>query len=100
MNPQQFETTSRAVALVCEYFHVTTAQLESPSRERDIAWPRQIVMHLIRHHAHITNRHIGRLFSRCHATVIYSLRALNDRVQTNPADARELAHLDSILSNK
>ena len=99
MNPAQFETTARVVALVCHTFHVTPAQLESPSRVRDLVWPRHIAMLLIRRHAKLTTTHIGYLFGRCHASVLYAMKSLEREVQTNRAAAREVAILDTAIAN-
>ncbi len=68
---------------VAEYFDLRPSDLTGKKRTRDIAWPRQIAMHLSRSMTSQSFPVLGEAFSRNHATILYadnlvSTRAIED----------------------
>jgi len=70
---------------VAEHFDLRQSDILGKKRSRDIAWPRQIAMHLSRTMTTQSFPVIGKAFSRNHATILYahdqvSKKAKNDRM--------------------
>lgn len=72
---------------VANYFGIKVADMESPKRSRNIAYPRQIAIYLIRE---ISNNkyslpQIGELFGgRDHTTILHSYEKICDELKTSP----------------
>jgi chromosomal replication initiator protein len=62
---------------VSRYFHLQKDQLESKSRKRSIAYPRQIAMYLCRTYTGESLVAIGKAFNRNHASVIHSIASIS-----------------------
>jgi hypothetical protein len=71
---------------VCAYYHVSMAELVSPSRAQELAGPRQVAMYLSRILTGRSLPEIGRRFGqRRHTTVLHAVRVISARL---PGDAR------------
>jgi len=66
---------------VAEHFDIRHADLLGKKRSKDIAWPRQIAMHLAREMTSQSFPAIGESFSRNHATVLYANNQVVDRAK-------------------
>lgn len=69
---------------VAEHFELHHSDLLGKKRSKEIAWPRQIAMHLSRKMTSLSFPVLGKAFNRNHATILYAhelveSRALNDR---------------------
>ncbi|QBG48589.1 chromosomal replication initiator protein DnaA [Verrucomicrobia bacterium S94] len=81
---------------VAEHFDLRPQDLTSKKRSKDIAWPRQIAMHLSRTMTSQSFPVIGEQFSRNHATILYA----HDQVSEKAKDDRGLQQTLSILKDK
>ena len=81
---------------VAEHFDLRTSDLTGKKRTKDIAWPRQIAMHLSRSMTTQSFPVIGEQFSRNHATILYA----NDLVSKKAANDRGLQQTIAILKDK
>jgi len=81
---------------VAEHFDLRHSDILGKKRSRDIAWPRQIAMHLSRTMTSQSFPVIGEAFSRNHATILYA----NDQVATKAKDDRALQQTLAILKDK
>jgi chromosomal replication initiator protein len=81
---------------VAEHFDLRPADMTSKKRSKDIAWPRQIAMHLSRTMTSQSYPVIGEQFSRNHATILYA----HDQVSTKVSDDRGLQQTIAILKDK
>ena len=81
---------------VAEHFDLRPADLTGKKRSKDIAWPRQIAMHLSRTMTNQSFPVIGEQFSRNHATILYA----NEQVSQKAKDDRGLQQTISILKDK
>jgi hypothetical protein len=71
---------------VCTHYHVSMAELVSPSRTQELAGPRQVAMYLSRILTGRSLPEIGRRFGqRRHTTVLHAVRVISARL---PGDAR------------
>ena len=69
---------------VCKAFEITTDEIASNSRLRNICFARQVAMHIIRQRVrNYTLNNIGAHFNRDHATVMHSLKAISNQVETD-----------------
>jgi chromosomal replication initiator protein len=81
---------------VAEHFDLRQSDITSKKRSKDIAWPRQIAMHLSRTMTNQSFPVIGKQFSRNHATILYA----HDQVSTKASDDRGLQQTLAILRDK
>ncbi len=100
--PPTIDEIKRAVMLA---FGVTKTDLESPSRARAVAYPRQIAMYLCRTLTARSLPQIGHYFGgRDHTTVLYAVRKITERVGNDPvtrADAeRAAAAIDEVRGSR
>lgn len=81
---------------VAEHFDLRQSDILGKKRSRDIAWPRQIAMHLSRTMTSQSFPVIGEAFSRNHATILYA----NDQVAEKAKEDRTLQQTIAILKDK
>ncbi|MDF7798750.1 chromosomal replication initiator protein DnaA [Pontiellaceae bacterium B1224] len=81
---------------VAEHFDLRPADLTGKKRTKDIAWPRQIAMHLSRTMTPQSFPVIGEQFCRNHATILYA----HEQVTTKAQDDRGLQQTIAILKDK
>ncbi|NLH54251.1 MAG: chromosomal replication initiator protein DnaA [Acholeplasmataceae bacterium] len=82
LNVKNFESVKKEVA---SYFKISVADLESPSRKQQIAYPRQMAMYLIKELYGPSLKAIGELFgNRDHATVSHSCDKISNLINSNP----------------
>lgn len=81
---------------VAEHFDLRLSDLTSKKRSRDIAWPRQIAMHLSRTMTSQSFPVIGQAFNRNHATILYA----HDQVSERAKDDRGLQQTLAIIKDK
>ena len=86
--------------LVCDYFSLTPSQLVAPDRHQELVWPRQVAIYLARHFTRLSANQIGLGFGRDGNTVRHAIQAVQDRLETEPYIARELAELRTRLVSK
>lgn len=80
-------------AMICELvsgqFNVSLDDLQSKSRKKNIAFPRQVAMYLARKYTDESLAEIGRLFNRDHSTVLHSIKVVNSKlVRDNSVNAQ------------
>ena len=81
---------------VAEHFDLRPADLTSKKRTKDIAWPRQIAMHLSRTMTSQSFPVIGEAFSRNHATILYAHEQVSEKAKGD----RGLQQTISLLKDK
>jgi len=81
---------------VAEYFNLRQADLTGKKRSKDIAWPRQIAMHLSREMTSNSYPVIGEAFERNHATILYA----NEQVAQRAKEDRSLQQTIAILKDQ
>ncbi len=78
------------------HFDLRHSDILEKKRSRDIAWPRQIAMHLSRAMTSQSFPVIGEAFSRNHATILYA----NDQVSKRAKGDQSLQQTLAILKDK
>jgi chromosomal replication initiator protein len=86
------------VKAVAERFNITPAQLKMKSNSRQIAYPRQIAMFLVRELTQASLPEIGRYFAgKHHTTVLHSINKIEQLKQTDMALNRMLQSIADSL---
>lgn len=81
---------TRATAV---HYDLTVQQLRSEQRVRQVAWPRQMAMYLIRDEFDDSLESIGRQFGRDHSTVRHAIQSIKDRWNNTSAYDAEVIRL-------
>ena len=81
---------------VADYYDIRLSDITGKKRSKDIAWPRQIAMHLSRTLTKNSFPSIGKKFDRNHATVLYAHEQVNSRVTQD----RQLEQTLALLTEK
>ncbi len=77
-------TPSLVKKTVANYFNVKVSELEGPKRSRNIAYPRQIAIYLIRENTDCSLPKIGELFGkRDHSTILHSYEKMKEEISSN-----------------
>jgi len=69
---------------VANFFSITTEDLVSHSRRKEVVEPRQITMYLLRDISELSYPHIGEKMGRDHTTAIHSYEKINNEINRNP----------------
>ena len=83
-----------------KYYFLTPEDLKGQSRSKNTAMARQISMHLMRTLTNLSLQAIGeQLGGRNHATVLSSIRKIEDLVKTDPVTAGIVRDISSNITN-
>lgn len=86
---------------ICDFYHVSPADLLSKKRPATVAFPRQVAMYLCRVLTSAPLKEIGAAFGgRDHGTVIHACKAVEAVLQQEPATKRTLQFLQQKLVRK
>jgi chromosomal replication initiator protein len=86
----------RILKVVCAMFKIKPKELPKGQAWR-VVWPRYLCIYLLRTRTSYTIREIGDFFNRDHTSVIASLKAFHNQLDTNPKSRRELSALEQSL---
>ncbi len=85
---------------VAAQFKVGIDELQSKSRKKDVAFPRQISMYLARKLTDEALAGIGKAFNRDHSTVVHSIRVITEAVARNGSVRGQVEHLTDKLRKR
>lgn len=89
------------VSTVCRYFNITTADIFSKKKTKNIVEPRMIAIYLITDLLSMPLISIGQLFGgRDHTTVIHARDKIGEEIKTNPRIKIIVADLKNMLLNR
>ncbi len=91
-------TMDSVIRAVAERFQLQPAQLKQKTNARQIAYPRQVAMYLIKELTHASLPEIGRVFGgKHHTTVLHSVQKI-DKLRHKDPDLNQTIHsvMDSI----
>lgn len=92
-NPADITTAFRAIAFICERYHISLEDLEGHCREWRLVWPRWLAILLIKRSTPMGPCQIAHLFNRYHTAILSALRGVENEVQTNGRRAIEVAEV-------
>ena len=82
------------VESTAEYFNLSPDAIFSPSRLRDIADARQMIMYLSHKHTSLSSPAIGSKLNRKHATVLHGISSIEDRLSYSKELSDALAAIE------
>ena len=94
ISPQQIIKT------VADFYNIKPQQLFEKNRKKEIAFPRQIAMYLMREESKFSFPSIGEKFSnRDHTTVLHACKKINRELQENESLEEEISTIKDRLYN-
>lgn len=70
------------IDMVADYYHLKTSQLKSPTRIKEIALPRQILMYLLRIELSLPFMEVGKLLGgRDHTTIMHGVKKITNLIR-------------------
>jgi len=83
---------------VCQYFKISSAELNSKSRERKYSEPRQIAMYLSRKYTKKTLPEIAFAFGgKDHSTVIHAIKKIEKEIHSSPTLKKYVEDIQQML---
>lgn len=91
-------TVNEVLDGICRYYHVELEMLRGKQRDRDIVWPRQVAMYLMREETTASLLQIGMaLGGRDHTTIMHGWEKVHGEIANNEKARQEIAEvLDSL----
>ncbi len=81
-------------------FQVTINELQSKSRKRIVAFPRQVCMYLSRKYTELPLAEIGQAVNRDHSTVVHSVRKISEQIARDGSIRGQIDLLSDKLEKK
>jgi len=82
--PKKKIKPNQIIEAVAQYFNLKATQLKSPTRTKNVAFARQILMYLLRTELGIPLMEVGNLLGgRDHTTIIYGVEKITNLLSTN-----------------
>ncbi|MGV1097780.1 chromosomal replication initiator protein DnaA [Thiovibrio sp. JS02] len=85
---------------IAEQYNISVDDLQSKSRKKTIAFPRQVSMYLARKLTEDALSEIGKAFNRDHSTVVHSIRVVTEAIARNGSIRGQVEHLATRLKNQ
>jgi chromosomal replication initiator protein len=83
---------------VCRYYNVDAERMRGKQRDREIAWPRQVAMYVMREETNASLLQIGSMLGgRDHTTIIHGWERVQAAMKDNDQTRREVARLLEML---
>lgn len=77
-------TIKNIIEIVCRYFNLDEALIQTQSRKREIVLARQITMYFAKKYTDSSFAHIGKVVgNKDHATVVHAVNTVKDQMETN-----------------
>ena len=93
-------TPELIISVIADQYGVTSEDIISKKRSRDIALPRQIAMYLCRNMTQLSTTNIGRSFGgRDHTTVMHGCEKINQEMNDNFSFRKRIEELTSLIKN-
>ncbi|PIE65148.1 MAG: chromosomal replication initiator protein DnaA [Desulfobacterales bacterium] len=87
-------TAQMITELVSRQFQISINDMQSRSRKKRFAFPRQVAMYLSRKHTEETLADIGHIFNRDHATVMHSIKVVSGLIRRDNSISAQIDLLD------
>lgn len=86
--------------LVAEYYGITVVALKGSARPRRVAFPRQVVMYLLRKYTNLTLKEIAtRIGGRHHTTTMFAIRNIIGMMKTYENINFQVSGLESKITS-
>ncbi len=89
--PHRVTTPQKIFNAVANFYSLNQQDLFSLTRKREIAWPRQVAMYLLRKELRKSFPHIGTIFGgKDHTTALYAYRKIEKQINDDEQVAEEI----------
>ncbi len=96
--PRKIITPTEVISFVGNYYGVGVQQLKGERRTQNLAWPRQILMHILRNDLRLSLDEVGRLVGgRDHSTVMHADEKVKTRLPQDQALRQQLQEIKQKL---
>ena len=96
----RFVTPQLVLDAICDYYHVTLADLKSGNRSRTVAEPRQVAMYLMQTMANTKQSAISSLLLRDRATVNHSVNKVDEACRRDEAFRKQVDRIKANIEAK
>lgn len=86
------------VEATAELFNLNPDVIFSKSRVQDISDARQVIMYLCNKHTNLSSTAIGRKLNRQHATILYGISSIKDRMTIEAPLAKAISDIEADLA--
>ena len=84
--------------VVCKYYNLELAAIQTNSRKREIVQARQVTMYLAKKYTDSSFSHIGKIVGkRDHATVLHACKTVRDQIETNKSFRSSVEEIEALL---
>ena len=84
---------------ISKQYNLTSEELQSRSRRKELTFPRQVGMYLCRKHTETSLAEIGKEFNRDHSTVLHSIKVVTGLKNRNTSIEEQVKLLSRKLKN-
>lgn len=86
--------------IVCKYYNLEHAIMQSNSRKREIVQARQVTMYLAKKYTDNSFSNIGKIVGkRDHATVLHACKTVKDQIETNKSFKSSVEEIELLLKS-
>jgi chromosomal replication initiator protein len=94
-------TVAEVLEGVCRFYHVSPELIRGKQRDRDVVWPRQVAMYIMREETSASLLQIGTaLGGRDHSTIMHGWEKVHQEISSNDRKRREIAAVLESLQRK
>ena len=87
-------TPAEVINIISSFYGIGIQQLKGEKRNKSIAWPRQVLMFILRNDLRLPLEEVGRLLGgRDHTTVIHAAEKVRQELEGNTNFAAEVTEL-------
>jgi hypothetical protein len=87
--------------LVSKYYNISLEEIISKTRKREICFPRQVAMHLLKKHTNLSLSAIGAYFNgKDHATVLHAYRTVINLMDSDKTIKDDVFKLNKTIKSK
>lgn len=84
--------------IVCKYYNLELAAIQTNSRKREIVQARQVTMYLAKKYTDSSFSYIGKIVGkRDHATVLHACKTVKDQIETNKSFRSSVEEIEALL---
>ncbi|MFA6493120.1 MAG: DnaA/Hda family protein, partial [Patescibacteria group bacterium] len=84
-------SSEKIIKIVGEFFKIDPTELVSEKRNKELVWPRQIIMYLLRHEMNLSYPKIGhQLNKKDHTTIMHGVSKIEKEIGVNDELKKEL----------
>jgi len=93
-------SVQRIQEIVCGYYNLEQAAIQTNSRKREIVLARQITMYLSKKYTDCSFSHIGKIVGKKdHATVLHACKTIRDQIEINKSFRSSIEEIEELLKN-